>query len=88
MKAYQSLPPPCKVDGSAVRSFLGSWSACALLWLDAFYKVLILCAQVYYSLMSSLLHDGVLKCAYGLRLPIGPFKLFLGVRDIVLLFQN
>lgn len=53
-----------------------------------FVKVLVLYAQVYYSLMSSLLHNGVLKCAYELRLLINPLKLFLDVRDIVLLFQK
>lgn len=53
-----------------------------------YIKFLILYAQVYYSLMSSLVHNGVLKCAYGLRLPIDPLKLFLDVRDIVLFFQK
>lgn len=53
-----------------------------------FVKFLILYAQVYYSLMSSLVNNGVLKCAYELRLPIDPLKLFLDVKDIVLLFQK
>lgn len=68
-----------------------SWGAALFVlccgWM-LFIKFLSLYAQLYYSLMSSLVHNGVLKCAYGLRLPIHPLKLFLDVRDIVLLFQK
>lgn len=53
-----------------------------------FIKFLILYAQVCYSLMCSLMHNGVLKHAYVLRLLIDPLKLFLDVRNRVLLFQK